>query len=146
MAAYAGLPFQAGRVPNERIATAVRTTASSAFTSEAIVHTLMFLAEANITYQLRFIGTFNSNVTGDRIVAALREDDLAGNMLTQRQIIDHTSGELFWPVELNVEFSSPISTIQTIVATGRRISGTGNISLMAASDNPALLWAQYLRS
>ena len=147
MAATAGQIAEAGRVPNERIATTVATSDSSTFTGTEVE--LMSVTAALVsgrTYRLTFDGQFGSDTSGDNVAARLRRDDPStGATLRRTNNEIHIVSALGVPLVMSAEYTATSTGDVDFYLTGNRTGGTGNCRLEAAADNSSYLYVDYIR-
>lgn len=143
----AGTQYVDGRIPGQRIETTVETSDSSTFTtSETEVMSVTAPLVSGRTYRVRFWGTFNSTVNGDRIRVKVREDDSSGTQLAEHQmVISTTASTTGYLSVVEVEFTAASTGNQTFVVTGERLAGSGSINREGATNRPSYLYVDYIR-
>ena len=147
MAATAGQIAEAGRIPGERIATSIETSDSSTFTtSETALQSVTAAVVSGRTYRVKWATRLSSSVANDQIGANIREDSVAGAQLAGDNIqVFGASSTNGWPFRAEVEYTADATESKTFVATGTRISGSGNCFREAASNRPSYLYVDYIR-
>ena len=127
----------------QRLATSTRTTTPGTFTAETITDTVTFNAVNTGVYGINYIGSFASSVGTDLIRNFLREDNVTGT--------SRCGGS--WPlpaantaqfIVLYAEWTATATGSKTFVATGQRLSGTGNITASGSVNSPAVLSVERL--
>jgi hypothetical protein len=146
MPSTAGFQLVAGRIPGERIATAVRTSNSSSFTStETQTDTVTAPLVSGRTYRVTAYLLCRSTVANDTDIARLREDNLTGTTLQSiRVLIPATGAATDTLIYLEAQYTAASSADKTFVATGVRGSGTGSITHTAGTSNPVYLYVDYI--
>lgn len=141
---FAGQQLLAGRIPGEEIEAEVTQADSGTFTDETVVMTMVFSAVADRTYRTWFDGAF-TGTAGDRVLVRIREDDLTGNELQQRNVDIMDGSGLGWGRSVSGRYTALSTVSKTVVVTAQLSSGTGPIALEAGSARPAVLKANYIR-
>ena len=146
MAATAGQIAEAGRVPNERIATTVETSDSSTFTtSETTIASVTASLVSGRTYRIRFYGSIVSTVADGQVQCRLREDNTSGTQMQGVNVFPANTSSSGHPLPIEAEFTAVSTGNKTFVATGQRVSGTGTINMNGAATNPAYMYCDYIR-
>lgn len=144
----AGQQLVAGRIPGERIATTVQTVDSATFTTtEVEIMSVTAPLVVDRTYRVRFTGQWNSDTSGDEVLALLRLTNTSGDIRQQhRVLIDLATTSQGYGDMLEFEFT-PQSTgnVTFIVSANRTAASTGNCRLEAQSSRPAYLYIDYIR-
>lgn len=142
----AGQELVAGRVPGERIATNVRTSDSSGFTtSETVIDTVTASVVNGRTYRISWHSAASSSVAGDDLLGRIREGSTtAGTQLDYVQV-DITATANRWPIDLEVEWTASATGSQTFAATAVRQAGTGTITVKSAATSPTYMYVDYIR-
>lgn len=144
MAALAGETIVAGKVPGERIQTAIRVADSAIVTSEAVIDTVIAAVVIGRTYKVVWNGRPKSTVASDDYLARIREDGVAGTILQEvagdLPIVGRESR-----VYLEGEYTADATEDKTFVVTLQRLSGTGDVHGDATSTAPTYLYADYNR-
>ncbi len=139
----AGQQLVAGRVPGERIATAIRTTSTGTFTSTETQSDTVTAALINgRTYKIAWWGLPTSSVAGDAALIRVREDNLTGTLLQAGRV--HIGAATGFAAYFEVHYTAAATGDKTFIVSGQRSSGTGNISLAAASTQPSHLYVDYI--
>lgn len=141
----AGETAQAGKMPGERIATAIATADSANFTAET---QLMSVTAALVTgriYRVKVHSRVNSSVSGDRIITRIREDSISGTEIQSTNVPINANGPANgYQDNLEAEFTAVSTGNKTFSYTGERV-GTGNGTLEAATSRPSYLYVDYIR-
>lgn len=144
--ALAGRTAEAGRIPGQRIATTVETSDSSTFTTTEteVLSVTASLVEGR-TYRFRFQCRFGSSVSDDIIIYRIRQDDTSG---TTQQIgrfhIATSSGSTGLPVTDEWQYTATATGDKTIIVTGQRTIGSGNIYRAATTGGPSYFYCDYI--
>lgn len=120
-----------------RIATNVRTTNSSTFTSEAVIASVTAAVENGKTYRVTWVVDSSSTVAGDTARWRIRETNISG---TTRQLSHSTMGVAnndFGAPPLTFEWTASSTGNQTWVGTCHRAFGTGTYSCNANANEPS---------
>lgn len=141
----AGETLEAGRMPGERIATAIVTTDSANITTtETVVMTVAAPVVTGRIYRVRFAADLAGSVAGDQHFIKIREDSVSGGAINFRRYrVEDTDNFPWGPIE--VEYTADATEDKTFVVTLVREAGTGNIRLDATTSNPAYLYVDYIR-
>jgi hypothetical protein len=142
----AGQLLEAGRIPGEVIGTpSIVTSDSSPFTtSDTEVMTITVPLIAGRTYQVWFLGRFNTDAADTKVACEMHQDNDAGTLMQIGQTdLPNTSTLGYGPLPVTALFEAVTSANKTFVITGRRNGGTGNIRLDASPAAPAFLWVEY---
>jgi hypothetical protein len=143
----AGQQLVAGRIPGERIGKTTVTSDSATFnTTETVILTLVFPTVAGRTYEIWAWVTISSTVDNDDVRLILRQDSVSGAIMQESNFelthdLQSTRGE---PETLVVDYVADATENKTIVVTGTRASGSGEIRLEASSNKPSAIWANYV--
>jgi hypothetical protein len=137
----------AGRIPGERIATAVYSSDSSTFTStETEIAVVTAALVSGRTYRIRFrtqIGTTNAGDTCDLFI---REDNSTGNTLTVGYFSLPNAGARGNRYIDEVEYTATASGNKTFSVTCLRAGGsTGTLRREAETVRPSYLYVDYIR-
>ena len=144
MAATAGQIAEAGRVPNERIATTVRTSSvGSITTTETEVDSVTAALVDGRTYRIRWAGPVQSTAGGDNIRLFIRQTNTSG---AQLQLDNHQNqaSSIKYGFIMEVEFTATSTADHEFIASLIRLSGTGTISSVASATQPAYLYVDYI--
>ncbi len=141
----AGETIIAGKIPGERIATAISTTNSAAVTTtETVVMTVISPVIIGRIYRVRGHIGFDTSVAGDVQINRIREDSLAGNQLTARRFYHPTTAGSFTH-DLEAEYTADATESKTFVFTIIRESGTGSLIMVNAANAPSYFYVDYIR-
>ena len=142
----AGYQFVAGHIPGERIATDVDTADSGTFTTtETVVSTVVAALVSGRTYRVRWYGGCVTTVAADIYLGRIREDNVTGTILQERNRQIGTTSASGEPLELEAEFTAVATGNKTFVATGVRNGGTGTLHADATAVRPRYLYVDYIR-
>jgi hypothetical protein len=141
----AGETIIAGRVPGERIATTTRTSNSSGVTTtETVVDSVTASLVSGRTYKVRWFGQVFSTVADGYVRLRIREDNVTGTEVDQRQQETNIAASQAFPVILEGEYTAAATASKTFVATIIRQVGTGTVTAQAGSANPTRLTVDYV--
>lgn len=141
----AGETIIAGKVPGERVATAIVTADSSTWTTtEVVVMTVVAPLVSGRTYRVSFDGGIRSPNNAESSNGRIREDSVSGTQLTVRRA-DIEYGATVMPWRLEAEYTAVATGDKTFVVTGVRASGAGAHFLTAGAQFPSYLYVDYLR-
>ena len=141
--AQAGETIIAGKVPGERIATTTRTVNSSSFTTtETSIDSVTASVVIGRTYRVKWVTDVASTVDGDVARVRIREDNGSGSVIQLTNIRCRNGRDIGFVLE--TEYTADATEDKTFVATCVRQDGTGTLALNAASEEPALLYVEYL--
>ncbi|HEX6579222.1 MAG TPA: hypothetical protein VF082_12730 [Jiangellaceae bacterium] len=142
----AGDQLVAGRIPGERINTAIRTAGSaSVTTTETIIDTVTAALVSGRTYRITWDFAFTISVATDQHFARIREDNTTGTQLQGFRIAPGATASSY-PCHKEAEYTAVSTGNKTFVGTFVRTSGTGNVSSLGAATNPQYLYVDYIRS
>jgi hypothetical protein len=144
----AGFQLVAGRIPGERLATTIRTSDSSGFTTtETVIDSVTAALVSGRTYRVRWVVAWASTVSADTVFSRLREDNLTGTQLQLLRCALTTAAGAGtrWVGAVEAEYTAVSSGNKTFVGTGVRVTGTGTITAHAASTYPIYLYVDYIR-
>lgn len=142
----AGQRLVAGRVPGERIQTAIETTDSGTFTTgDTQVASITAALVSGRIYRVRFAGSFVSTVAADTVLARIREDTSGGTVLQEKNRVVGTTSGAGEALDFEVEFTAASSANKTFVVTAIRNGGTGTLHRDAAATRPSYLYVDYIR-
>ena len=127
-----------------RIATTIRTTNTSTFTSETVINNVTATLESGKTYRVVWKIGGTSSVTNDVVRFRIREDNISGTQMQLRNAFVPVATSA-WPVDLEAEFTAASSGSKTFTGTAQRVIGTGNITCTANANEPAYLYVDYVR-
>jgi hypothetical protein len=129
---------------SRRVGTNVNVTNSSTFTTtETVTDTITVALVSGRKYAIRYHGSWDSTVANDDVRARIREDSVAGTLLTSARLrVPVTNGEA-WE-HLYVEYTAVSTGNKTFVVTGLRVGGTGTINRHGASSEPAYLYVDEI--
>lgn len=139
----AGFQLVAGRIPGERIATEVLTSASSTFTAETQIHTVTAALVSGRTYSVTMITGILSTVAGDNVDTRIREDNTSGTILQQVRK-DLLATNITECIVLYAEYTAVATGNKTFVGTAARQAGTGNLSRNSGVNTPSYLFVEYV--
>lgn len=140
----AGETIIAGRVPGERIATAIRTASSVSFTTtETVLDTVVAAVVDGRTYRVSWSVDLASTVTDDVARIRIREDSLTGQVLNLTNIVCRAGRDIGFTLE--AEYTADATEDKTLVATCHRQDGTGTLTSNALSSEPIYLYVDYIR-
>lgn len=140
----AGDIIEVGRVPGWLMNSTLIVVDSAAFTTtEAIIATISFNAIIGRTYQIRFDGALGGNAADGLVNFRIREDNVSGNELQQRQFTIDKVGTFGTPIYLLGSYTAGATATKTIVVTGDEQSGANSYTLEASSTRPAFLGVYY---
>jgi hypothetical protein len=140
----AGETIIAGKVPGERVGTNVVTASSSAVVSETVVQTVVAPVVQGRIYKVTWDFRINSTVAGDDTQPRLREDNISGAEI-QTAAFDLPVVSRAPRFHFEAEYEADATEDKTFVGTLNRVSGSGNVTLLAATNQPALLYVDYIR-
>lgn len=142
----AGQQLIAGRIPGERIATAIETSDSSTFTTgDTEVASLTAALVSGRTYRVRFSGGFVSTVSGDIVLGRIREDTSAGTVLQEKNRNIGTTSGAGEGFEFEAEYTAVSTGSKTFVVTSVRNGGTGTLHRDGAAVRPSYFYVDYIR-
>jgi len=131
--------------PDQRIATAVRTTNSAGFTTtETVTDTVVADLISQLVYRVRCFTLYTSTVANDSDIVRIREDSLTGTVLQASRVFIPIVTSFC--VILEAEYTAVATGSKTFVVTGSRGSGTGTITHGANATAPVYLYVDYIRS
>lgn len=141
----AGQQLVAGRIPGERIATAVETTDSTGTaTTEIQVMSVVAPLVTGRTYGINLWGNVASTSLGDIVDLAVYRTTLGSNRVQFARVEVKTSGPGGF-ANLYGEFTAAATANETfIVGISRTASGTGTVHLEALDTRPAFLYVDYI--
>lgn len=141
----AGQQLVAGRIPGERIGITIEDSDSSTFTAETTVLSLTFPTIIGRTYEVWTWLTLASSVDNDDVCARIREDNTSGTVLQEAnwELVADLQGTRGQPTILVCDYVADATENKTIIVTGERAAGTGNIRREASATKPSRLWANY---
>lgn len=145
MASSAGFQLTAGRIPGERIATTTSTSDTATFTTtETVIDTVTAALVTGRTYQVRWAGGVASTVNDTAVLARIRDTNLVGTTLQERNVPVTTTSSSGVPVNIEAEYTAVATGNHTFVTTGLRNGGTGTLLGEGALTHPRYLYVNYL--
>ena len=146
----AGVPVTSSDVA-ARVQTATLTADSPGYSTEVAIFTVTAFLEAGRRYAVQGIarvsisaGTFPAAETA---LLRLREDSVAGTQLTLTQFpILNTSANGFGSPPLYGEYTATVSGTKTFALTAQRNGGSATHTVRAATNAPAFLFVDLLRT
>lgn len=142
-----GTELVGGRIPGERIATAIETSDSSTFTTTetAIAQVAPDVVDGR-RYAVWAIFRVASTVDNDDVQVLIREDSTSGTVLTEDGVelthdLQSTRG---MGGLLYAEFTATATETKTFVLSAVRAAGTGNIRREATPNKPTYLFVEYV--
>lgn len=122
-----------------RVGTTINTTGSGTFTTtETTVESVTFSAIAGVQYEILYAAAlWKSSVSADVVSVRCREDSSTGTQLIGIDFDAVIANHYYSPV-VRALWTASSTVSKTIVITGQRKSGTGNISRDAGATNPAI--------
>lgn len=141
----AGFQLVAGRIPGERIATNVATSDTSTFTTtETVIDSVTAALVSGRTYRIRFYAGFATTVNDSFVIAKIREDNLTGTTLMERNTALNTTSAAGIFVVTEAEYTAVSTGNKTFVTTGQRNGGTGTLHADGAATRPRYLYVEYI--
>lgn len=142
----AGYQLVAGHIPGERIGTTIDTADSGTFTTtETVVSTLTVALVSGRTYRVRSIVGCVTSVANDIYLGRIREDNVSGTILMERNRHVGTVSASGEELSLEAEYTAVATGNKTFVATGVRNGGTGTLHADATAVRPRYLYVDYIR-
>jgi hypothetical protein len=133
-----------GLYPRMRAATSVNTTTTATFTAETITDSVTFSAIQGKTYAIEFRGGWRSSVANDIVGGRIREDNIAGTTLQQSRVLITAATSTNLDCMYGQYTHAAASGNKTIVVTGFRSAGAGNISRVGAATIPSYLFVDLI--
>jgi len=143
-AAWVSLASPTNFASIRRIATTIRTTNSSSFTSETLINSVTASLVSGATYKIRWDADVAGTVTGDLARFRIREDNVAGTQLSLKNSVIHGPGTDY-PIGFEVEYTAVATGSKTFVVTCLRQTGTGTLACNANANEPSYLYVDYIR-
>lgn len=120
------------------VARTTNLSSTSTFTAETVTDSVTFTAVDGVEYKVTHSAIVGSSVAGDCAAMRIREDSLTGAAINGADLALPATGRLFGSYMRGFWTASSTGS-KTIVVTGQRASGTGNITRAASTANPSLL-------
>lgn len=119
--------------------TSTATSSTSTFTTtETLTDTITVTLVSGETYLVEHTAIWNTSAAGDYVAVRIREDNTSGTVLNGSDLYLQSTSR--YPASYTRAFYTAVASgSKTIVATGQRVSGSGNITRSASSTNPAIL-------
>lgn len=135
-----------GALPGMIVGTPSLVTAdSSGVTADTEVQTLTVPVVSGRVYKVHWLAKLLSSSTAtDTARANIKEDSSAGTQLQSGNVVVGATGSVGAVIHLVALYTADATENKTFSFTISRAAGAGNISLEAASDRPAIAWAEYL--
>lgn len=128
----------------QRIASSLRTSSVGTFTAETIVDTITAPGLINgATYGVWWYAQIQTSVAGDAAGAKIREDTVAGNVLTNQRVEMADSGAGYGVAQYG-QYLSVADGDKIFVGTFVRSVGTGNLTASASVNQQANMYVEYL--
>lgn len=127
-----------------RIATTIRTTNTSSFTSETVINTVQASLVTGKTYRIRWDADVAGTVTSDLARFRIREDNISGTQLQLKNRVIQGPGTDY-PISLEVEYTAVSTGPKTFALTCLRQTGTGTLACNANANEPSYLYVDYIR-
>lgn len=146
MATSAGQLLEAGRIPGERIATEIETSASSTASdsTEVLVQSVTAPVVSGRTYRVSFRGPITGSASGNIALGRIREDNTSGTELQNGGRIETATSSGAYPLNLEAEYTAGSTGDKTFVVTLARVGGSGTVNVDGASTRPAYLYVDYI--
>lgn len=140
-----GQQILAGRIPGERLATSIRTVNSASITTtDTVTDTVTAPLVSGRRYLVVAYILLRSTVANDTVVSRIREDGLTGTQLLSLRTSILTTGSATNHVcRLEVFFVAVATADKTFVSTSIRGSGSGTITAVAGTSDPAHIYVEY---
>lgn len=131
---------------NRREATTIAITDSATFTTtETLLDTVTATLVAGRTYRVRWSGGLVTTVAGDVALIRMRENDMAGTLLVERNFYLGSASSGGFGMDLEGEFTATSSGDKTFVVTGTRNGGTGTHHADGTVTRPRYLYVDDIR-
>ena len=141
----AGLRLVAGRIPSERIATTTSTSDSGTWTTtETVTETVTAPLVTGRLYRIRWSGGIVTTVGTDLVLIRIREDNLTGTLITERNFYLATTSSGGHGTELEGTFTAVATGDKSFVITGVRNAGTGTHHADGTATRPRYLYVDYI--
>ena len=137
-----------GTTSGGRVATTIRTSNSSAVGAvETVSESVTAYLVTGRTYRVRWTAAFDTSVSANTAFAKIREDNVAGTSLQiERVSLPLTGGSgSRYPGHVEVEYTAVATGNKTFVSTYLLGSGSGTVTVAAASNFPVYLYVDYIR-
>lgn len=122
-----------------RVGENLNTASTGTFTTtETITDSITINLISGKEYELLFDGNFNSSVANDAVQVKLREDNVTGTELNETSVGLPVNSLWFRGTVVGI-YTAVATGAKTLVATGKRVSGTGNITRQGGATLPSLL-------
>lgn len=129
--------------PGGRIASGLRTSASAGFTAETVVDTVTASLIDAATYGVWWYAQIQSTVAGDAAGGKIREDTVAGNVLTNQRVEMADAGAGYGVAQYG-EYTATATGNKVFVGTFVRSNGTGTLTASASVNQQANIHVCYL--
>lgn len=141
----AGQKLSAGRIPGERIATAVLTGDFGAVTTvETSLGSVTAALVSGRTYRVRFVTRIGSTVANDTVLVRIREDTVAGNELIGDFYFLPSTGAAGNIIQAEGEYTASATAAKTFHLTVARNAGTGTYR-REGTFMPTYIYVEYVR-
>lgn len=143
----AGQQLVAGRIPGERIATASRTSASSAIGgTETQIDSITAALVSGRTYRVTWDVSYTVSATAstDHFFARIREDNTSGTQLQGCRLSATTTAQSYRQ-HVECEYTAVATGNKTFSLTFIRTAGAGTVTSHAAATNPTYAYVDYIR-
>lgn len=130
----------------QRIATTIVSSDSSAFTAETVVMTIVAPLVIGRRYAIWAFPKFASTVDNDDVQANLRQDNVSGTTLQVdlRELTADNQEGVGQTFTLYAEYTATATGNKTFVVTGQRNAGTGDIRLESNTGRESYAFVEYI--
>lgn len=118
-----------------------RIANSATFTAETQVDSIVVPVVNGQKYKIIWDGAFFSSVANDLVRGRIREDSVSGTVRQTRNLPLPTSSTSI-PLHLEAFWTASSTGNKTFVATGQRVTGTGNITAEGGAVLPTSFYVE----
>jgi hypothetical protein len=119
--------------------TSTATSSTSTFTTtETLTDTITVTLVSGETYLVEHSAIWNSSTAGDYVAIRLREDNASGTVLNGVDLYLQATAR-YPSAHVRAYYTAVASGSKTLVVTGQRAAGSGNVMRAASSANPSVL-------
>jgi hypothetical protein len=121
----------------------LRTVGSGTFTtSETILDTVTVDVVAGRSYKIIWDTQLQSSVADGYARARIRETNVSGTVVQLRNHPTNLTASQSFPIRMEASWTATSTGSMTFVATAVRMTGTGNLSSFASSDNVTAFYVE----
>lgn len=141
----AGQRLVAGRIPGEEIALTTSTSDSGTWTTtETLADTVTAPVVSGRIYKIVWWGGVATTVAGDTVTIRMREDNITGTILSERNHYLPTSSSGGFALYHEGRYTADATENKTFVIGGVRNGGTGTHHADGTATRIRLLYVEYV--